>query len=137
GLMRLALPRREVVPFIGEHIADEQDPQRRELPYQNARVAYSRRAYATDAVGRGDSTVAFSNLADASRHVAIWDAPAISRALETTTRADVGSLGWHASATGIVADVPERPPRAGSDTTRATFGLRRIQAWDVDDHGGL
>jgi len=137
GIMVLALLTREVAPFIGEHIAEEQDPQRREMPYQNARVAYSRRAYATDAVRRADSTVAFSSLAELSRNVAIWDAPAISRALETTTRADIGSLGWHGSPTGIVADVPERPPRAGSDTTRATFGLSRILAWEVDDHGGL
>jgi hypothetical protein len=137
GIMVLAVLTREVAPFIGEHIAEEQDPQRRELPYQNARVAYSRRAYATDAVRRADSSLAFANLAELSRNVSIWDTPAISRALETTTRADVGSLGWHASPTGIVADVPERPPRAGSDTTRATFGLSRIEAWDVDEHGGL
>ena len=67
--------------------------------------------------------MAFLGPADVGRNVAIWDAPAISRALETTMRADVGSLGWHSSPMGIVADVPERPPRAGSDTTRATFGL--------------
>jgi hypothetical protein len=36
-----------------------------------------------------------------------------------------------------VADAPERSPRAGSDTTRATFGLSRVLAWDADDHGGL
>src|SRR5690349_5585729 len=136
GIMVLALLTREVAPFIGEHIAEEQDPQRRELPYQNSRVAYSRRAYATDAVGRADSSLAFRNLAELSRNVAIWDAPAISHALETTTRADVGSLGWRASPAGIVAEVPERPPRA-SDTTRATFALSRAAAWDVDEHGGL
>ena len=55
GIMVLALLTREVAPFIGEHIAEERDPQRRELPYQNARVAYSRRAYATDAIRRADS----------------------------------------------------------------------------------
>jgi hypothetical protein len=137
GIMVLALLTREVAPFIGEHIAEEQDPQRREMPYQNARVAYSRRAYATDAVRRTDSNTMFSSLGDLSRNVAIWDASAISRSLETTTHADVGSLGWHGSAVGVVADVPERPPRAGSDTTRATFGLTRILAWEVDDHGGL
>ena len=138
GIMVLALLTREVAPFIGEHIAEEQDPQRREMPYQNARVAYSRRAYATDAVRpRRQLDARSPNLAELSRNVAIWDAPAISRALETTTRADVGSLGWHGSPSGIVADVPERPPRAGSDTTRATFGLSRVLAWEVDEHGGL
>ncbi|HKW47751.1 MAG TPA: UPF0182 family protein [Gemmatimonadaceae bacterium] len=137
GIMVLALLTREVAPFIGEHIAEEQDPQRRELPYQSARAAYSRRAFLTDAVTRVDSTAAFSSLAVLSRNVAVWDAPAISRALELTTRADVGSLGWHGSPAGIVADVPERPPRAGSDTTRATFGLSRVLAWEVDDHGAL
>ena len=136
GIMVLALLTREVAPFIGERIAEEQDVTLREKPYQNARVAYSRRAYATDLVRRADTTVGFGTLADAARNVAVWDAPAISRALETTTRADVGSLGWHASPAGIVADVPERPPRAG-DTTRATFGLTRVSAWDVDDRGGI
>ena len=136
GIMILALLTREVAPFIGERIAEEQDATVRERPYQNARVAYSRRAYATDLVRRVDSTAGFASLADAARSVAVWDAPAISRALETTTRADVGSLGWRASPAGIVADVPERPPRAG-DTTRATFGLSRVLAWDVDDRGGI
>ena len=136
GIMVLALLTREVAPFIGERIAEEQDPTLRERPYQNARVAYSRRAYATDLVRRADSTFGFATLGDAARNVAVWDAPAISRALETTTRADVGSLGWRASPAGIVADVPERPPRAG-DTTRATFGLSRVLAWDVDDRGGI
>jgi len=136
GIMVLALLTREVAPFIGERIAEEQDAALRERPYQNARVAYSRRAYATDLVRRADSTVGFASLADAARNVAVWDAPAVSRALETTTRADVGSLGWRASPAGIVADVPERPPRAG-DTTRATFGLSRVLAWDVDDRGAI
>jgi hypothetical protein len=88
-------------------------------------------------VRRADSGTAFPSLAALSRSVPVWDAPAISHALETTMRADVGSLGWHGSAAGIVADVPERPPRAGSDTTRATFGLSRILGWDVDEHGGV
>ena len=137
GIMVLALLTREVAPFIGERIAAEPDPQRRELPYQQARAGYTRRAYASDGVRRVDSALAFAGAAEFGRNVAIWDAPAISRALETTMRADIGSLGWHPSPVGIVADVPERPPRAGSDTTRATFGLSRIQAWDADDHGGL
>ena len=137
GIIVLALLTREVAPFIGERIAEEQDVTLREKPYQNARVAYTKRAYATDAVRRVDSSIAFASIAEMSRNVAVWDAPAIARAVETTTRADVGSLGWHASTTGVVADVPERPPRAGSDTTRATFGLSRILAWDVDEHGGI
>jgi len=137
GVMVLALLTREVAPLIGERIAEEQDPQRRELPYQQTRAGYSRRAYAADDVQRADSSIIFGSLAEASHNVAIWDAPAISRALETTVRADVGSLGWYASQTGIIADVPERSPRAGSDTTRATFGLSRIVAWDVDEHGAL
>jgi uncharacterized membrane protein (UPF0182 family) len=137
GVMVLALLAREVAPLIGERIAEEQDPQRRELPYQQTRAGYSRRAYAADAVHPADSGIVFARLSDAAHNVAIWDAPAISRALETTVRADVGSLGWHASPSGIIADVPERPPRAGSDTTRATFGVSRILAWDVDDRGAL
>jgi hypothetical protein len=136
GIVVLALLTREVAPFIGERIAEEQDVTLRERPYQNARVAYSRRAYATDIVRRADSTTSFANVADVSRNVSVWDAPAISHALETTTHADVGSLGWHSSPAGIVADVPERPPRA-ADTTRATFGLSRILGWDVDERGGV
>jgi uncharacterized membrane protein (UPF0182 family) len=137
GVMVLALLTREVAPLIGERIAEEKDPQRRELPYQQTRAGYSRRAYASDTIEQADSSVVFASLTEASRNVAIWDAPAISHALETTMRADVGSLGWHASPAGIISDVPERPPRAGSDTTRATFGLSRILAWDVDEKGSL
>ena len=137
GIMVLALLTREVAPFIGERIAEEQDAQLRERPYQQTRAGYTRRAYASDAVHRVDSSFSYPTLATLSRSVPVWDEPAISRALETTVRADVGSLGWHGSPAGIVADVPERPPRAGSDTTRATFGLSRILGWDADDHGGI
>ena len=137
GIMVLALLTREVAPFIGARIAEEQDVALREKPYQNARVAYTKRAYATDAVRRVDSTLSYPSLGELSRNVAVWDAPAIARALETTTRGDVGALGWHASPAGMVADVLERPPRAGSDTTRASFGLSRVLAWDVDEHGTI
>lgn len=137
GIIVLAVLTREVAPFIGERIAEEPDAALRERPYLNARVAYSRRAYATYGVQRADSSIAYTNLAEMAHNVAVWDAPAITHALETTTRGDVGSLGWRATAAGIVADVPERSPRAGSDTTRATFGLSRVLAWDADERGGI
>lgn len=138
GIMVLALLTREIAPFIAAHIAEEKDAQRREQPYQATRVGYTRRAYASDAVGAADSTFAFASLGEAAHHVAVWDAPAIERGLEATIRGEVGgSLGWHASPLGIVADAPERSPRAGSDTTRATFGLTRVLAWEADDHGAL
>ena len=119
GIMLLGLLTREVAPFIGERIAEEQDAQLRERPYQQTRAGYTRRAYASDAVRRADTSASFPSVIALSRSVAIWDAPAISRALETTMRADVGSLGWHASPAGIVADVPERPPRAGTVAMRS------------------
>jgi uncharacterized protein len=138
GIVVLALLTREVAPFIAEHIAPEQDPQLRERPYQATRAGYTRRAYGSDLVRRADSGFAFRSLAEAANHVAVWDAPAIERGLETTVRGEVGSaLGWHGSPLGIVADAPERSPRAGSDTTRATFGLSRVLAAEADEHGGL
>jgi uncharacterized membrane protein (UPF0182 family) len=138
GIVVLAVLTREVAPFIAEHIAEEKDAQVRERPYQATRAGYTRRAYGSDAVRPADSGFAFTNLGDAARHVAIWDAPAIERGLETTVRGEVESaLGWHSSPLGIVADAPERSPRAGSDTTRATFGLSRVLAAEADEHGGL
>lgn len=138
GIMVLALLTREVAPFIAEHFAEEQDVQLRERPYQATRAGYTRRAYASDAVHAADSTFAFSHPGDLARNVAVWDEPAIERGLETTVRGEAaGSLGWHSSPLGIVADAPERSPRSGSDTTRATFGLSRVLAWDADDHGAL
>lgn len=138
GIMVLALLTREVAPFIAEHIAEEQDVRVRERPYQTTRAGYTRRAYASDAVRTADSSFAFADLADAARHVAVWDAPAIERGLETAVRGEIGSsLGWQESSVGIVADAPERSPRAGNDTTRATFGLSRVLAWDADEHGAL
>ena len=138
GIMVLALLTREVAPFIAEHIAAEKDTRLREQPYQATRAGYTRRAYASDAVRAADSSFAFANLGEVARSVAVWDAPAIERGLETTVRGEVGSsLGWHGSVLGVVADAPERSPRAGSDTTRATFGLSRVLAWDADEHGEL
>lgn len=138
GIMVLALLTREVAPFVAQHIAEEPDANLRERPYQATRAGYTRRAYASDAVVPADSGFAFTSLADAAPHVAVWDAPAIERGLETTVRGEVDSvLGWHGSALGVTADAPERSPRAGSDTTRATFGLSRILAAEADEHGGL
>src|SRR5690242_9872144 len=69
GVMVLALLTREVAPLIGERIAEEQDPQRRELPYQQTRAGYTRRAYASDAVRSADTSVVFPTLADAVRNI--------------------------------------------------------------------
>lgn len=138
GIVVLAVLTREVAPFIAQHVAEEQDVNVRERPYQATRAGYTRRAYASDAVRPADSSFAFSSLAEAAHDVAVWDAPAIERGLETTVRGEIGgAFGWHDSPLGIVADAPERSPRAGSDTTRATFGLSRVLAADADDRGEL
>ena len=139
GIMLLALLTRQVAPFIGERVADETDVAVREKPYQATRAGYTRRAYGTDAVRRVDTLATFASLRAAATDVAIWDAPAIARAIETTRRADVlgTAFGWRASPAGIVADVPERPPRAGSDTGRAVFGVSRVLAAAADDHGAI
>ena len=138
GVIALTLVTREVAPFIGERVADESDATRREQPYLATRAGYTRRAFATDAVRRVDSLGAFASLGEAAPDVAVWDGPALARAVETTRRAEVDSaFAWHASPLGIMADVPERPFRSGGDTSRVTFGLSRILASAADEQGNI
>jgi uncharacterized membrane protein (UPF0182 family) len=138
GVIALTLITREVAPFIGERVADEADAALRERPYQATRAGYTRRAFAADAVRHVDGAAGFASLADAAPDVAIWDAPAIARALESSRRAEVdSSFGWRGSPLGIVADAPERPLHPGNDTMRVTFGLSRVLASSSDEQGGL
>lgn len=139
GVIFLALLGREVAPVIGARMSGDTSTEVRERPYQATRAGYTRRAFLSERVIRADSLASFPTLAEAARSVPVWDGPAIARALESTRRSEVDSaaIAWRDSPAGVVADVLERPPRAGSDTGRTTFGLSRILAVTADEHGGL
>ncbi len=134
GVLVLSVTMREAAPFIVAHFLDEGDPVLRERPYQAVNAGYTRRAYALDAI-LTDSSLAFTSVADASRGVSLWDPAALLRALRHPALADPATqaLGWHDSPSGLVIDVPARPPRA--DSVRLPWTLDRVLAPSVDDQG--
>jgi len=131
----LSLLVREVAPVVVEHVAPDAVREAREHPYLDTRAAYSRRAYAADAVGIADSSIAYPSLAAAMPWVSFWDLPALVHAVDGARSNDSQSLpiAWHASAAGLAADIVYPPTAGGS--LRAPWTIDRILAASADDRG--
>jgi len=104
GVLISALAARQLAPFIAKRSFAGRDPTVRERPYEAIRAGYTRRAYGVDRIGRADSTLMFSSLAEAAAFVPAWDDGALRRATERSSAAT--TVGWVASDSGVTAIVP-------------------------------
>jgi uncharacterized membrane protein (UPF0182 family) len=133
GVVFAALIVRQVVPAVVRRSGSNAERVARELSYQGARASFTGRAFAVDAIRRADSTVAYPSLGASAPWVPVWDPPAISRIADVRNTVDhTTGLGWHASATGIVADVIEPPATPGP---RAPWSALHLLASSADERG--
>lgn len=134
----LALGVRQVIPAIVRHSGNDAERAARDLPYLDTRAAYSRRAYATDAIVRASPSAAFPDVATALAHSAAWDAPALMRAADGMRGPDgepVG-VGWENTPAGLTAVVVQQASRAGTDPDdRPPWMATRMLAAKADDRG--
>ena len=131
----LSLVVREVAPVVVEHVGPEAARAAREAPYLATRAAYSRRAYAADAVALADSSIGYPSLAAAIPWLPFWDSPALARAIDAGRSGDsqAVSIAWRSSTAGLVADVVDPPPAGAS--ARAPWTINRVLAASADDRG--
>jgi len=134
----LAIAVRQVMPAIVRHSGTDAELASREVPYLETRAAYSRRAYATDAIVRASPAAAFPDVATALAHSAAWDAPALVRAADGM-RGPVGEpvgIGWQGTPAGMTAVVVQQASRAGTDPDdRPPWMATRMLAAKADDRG--
>jgi len=121
----LSLVLGQAVPLVAERATRGPDPAERERPYVATRAAYTRRAFATDAIVAADSTFRFATPAAAAAGVPLWDAGAFAAAVERTRRA--GAL---VARPALVAGITGAPLlTAAEQPSGGRLGVRASRPW--------
>lgn len=95
AVLLLALGLRQLLPPIAERFLTPADQEARDASYFKTRAGYTRRAYDIDRVARPESLSGATG-AGALRGAALWDPPALERAVARERRASrvLGATGW-------------------------------------------
>ncbi|MDQ3698298.1 MAG: UPF0182 family protein [Gemmatimonadota bacterium] len=134
ALLILAMSLRQVMPFFVRRSSAVEGPVR-ERPYVATRAAYTRRAYAADAIRRADSTLMIATPLAAASAVPVWDPPALARALgRSGDKPGSHSVGWEIGPSGLLAIVPATPPTAEEGDDRM-WSIGRVSATAVEPRG--
>ena len=137
AVLGLSLVVKQVTPPLARRLTEESDPDARERPYTATRALYARRAYGVDHVVV-DTSIGYPSVAELAHSVAVWDAPAILRALERSRpgRTYAASVAWHATDDGLTALVAERPATVALDGP-VHWNVVRVVATTADERGDL
>ncbi len=134
----LALALRQLLPAVAERFLTPADQELRDAPYFKTRAGYTRRAYDLDRVARPDSTNGEGSTRSAVRGAALWDTPALSRAMSHERRAGLphGDMGWEARDGRLLAIIVEQPTGPDAAAPGAEWNALRVEADIVTDQGG-
>ena len=137
-MLLAALTVRQVIPAVGGRFIIPADPEAQEQSYREIRNAYSRRAYAVDAIERATPAEAAPSFADALRGASLWDTEAMRRVIGGPRQGarPNGSTGWQGQDGRLVAFVLEQPLGPQSAESLPAWGLTRVAADVTDDRGG-
>jgi len=126
----MALGLRQLLPPVAERFLAPADAELRNAPYFKTRAGYTRRAYDVDRVTRPDSSVRLTGQGGALRGAALWDTPALERAMARERRAGrpLGSTGWELQAGRLRALVVEQPTGPEAADPLASWAAVRIEA---------
>jgi uncharacterized membrane protein (UPF0182 family) len=110
-MLLAALTVRQVIPAVGGRFVLSADPDAQEQSYREIRNAYSRRAYAVDAIERTTLADAAPSFADALRGASLWDTEAMRRLISVPRQGarPNGSTGWQGQDGRLVAFALEQP----------------------------
>lgn len=130
AVLLLALSLRQLLPPVAERFLTPTDPEQRDAPYFKTRAGYTRRAYDVDRVTRPDSAVAGTPSMGALRGAALWDPPALERALARERRAGrpLGTAGWESLDGRLRAIIVEQPSGPEASDPLAPWGAARVEA---------
>ena len=126
----------QVVPAIGDRFVTSPEPDAQEQSYREIRNAYSRRAYAVDAIERTPLTDA-APFADALRGASLWDTEAMRTVIGGPRQGAKpnGSLGWQGQDGRLIAFAIEQPLGPQSAVGLPDWGITRVAADVTDDRG--
>ncbi len=135
-MLLAALTVRQVLPAVGGRFVVAADPEAQEQSYREIRNAYSRRAYAVDAIERATLADAPS-FAEAVRGASLWDSEAIRQVIGGPRQGAKpnGSLAWQGLDGRLVAFVLEQPLGPETADSLPVWGLNRVAADVTDDRG--
>jgi hypothetical protein len=136
-MLLAALTVRQVVPAVGGRFVMSADPEAQEQSYREIRHAYSRRAFAVDAIDRAPPADASPSFADAIRGASLWDVEAMRRVIGGARQGAKpnGSLGWQGQDGRLVAFAIEQPLGAQAAESLPAWGINRVAADVTDDRG--
>jgi uncharacterized membrane protein (UPF0182 family) len=147
-LLVLSLALRQLGPVVARRASGIQSADAREAPYRQLRADYSRRAYGVDRIvdraqgaAPGESA-RYAAPGDAIGAVALWDAPALERAVggSQTTPGVTRGVGWSPALPALEGVVLTEHPRVDAasgelDERRSSWLATRVLASAADDQG--
>ena len=127
----------QVLPAVGDRFVTSASPEAQEQSYREIRNAYSRRAYAVDAIERATLADAAPAFADAVRGASLWDTEAMRLVIGGPRQGAKpnGSIGWQGQDGRLVAFAIEQPLGAQSADATPAWGVTRVAADVTDDRG--
>ncbi len=135
-MLLAALSVRQVLPAVAGRFVTAEDQEKQEQAYRQIRNAYSRRAYAVDAIEKATLADA-PGFADALRGTSLWDTEAMRRVIGGVRPGAKpnGSVGWQGLDGRLVAFALEQPIGAEAVDSLPTWGINRVAADITDDRG--
>jgi uncharacterized membrane protein (UPF0182 family) len=136
-MLLAALGVSQIVPAVGGRFVTAEDPDAQEQSYREIRNAYSRRAYAVDAVDRSSLADVAPSFDESVRGASVWDIQAMRQVVggPRPGAGPNGSLGWLGQDGRLVAFSLEQPSGLESAESLPAWRLTRIAADVTDDRG--
>ncbi|MEP7381487.1 MAG: UPF0182 family protein [Gemmatimonadota bacterium] len=128
-VLLLALGLRQLLPPVAERFLTPADAELRDAPYFKTRAGYTRRAYDLDRIARPDTIVGTVSHMGALRGAALWDTPALQRAMERERRAGrpLGATGWESHDGRLRAVIVEEPTGPEAGDPLAPWGVAHVE----------
>lgn len=128
-VLLLALGLRQLLPPVAERFLTPADAELRDAPYFKTRAGYTRRAYDLDRIARPDTVAGHLSHMGALRGAALWDTPALQRAMERERRAGrpLGAAGWESRDGRLRAVIVEEPTGPDAGDPLAPWGVARVE----------
>ncbi len=128
-VLLFALGLRQLLPPVAERFLTPADAELRDAPYFKTRAGYTRRAYDLDRIARPDTGTGQQSHFGALRGAALWDTPALQRAIERERRAGrpLGATGWESRDGRLRAVIVEEPTGPEAGDPMAPWGLARVE----------
>jgi hypothetical protein len=143
AVLVLSLAVRQVLPPLSMRLVTPTEAEARNRPYLNTRSTYTRRAFDIDRIATPEADERLNpTLRDVAAGTAIWDPPALARAVGAAPDGALGGkiaapLGWQAADGRLRAAVVRQPIGPDAATLLAPWSTQVIALDRTTDEGGV